>query len=405
MRVPAGLFAVALLGAVAHAQPYGTDVNCSTTGQIVYRISPAGTFTTVISGTGSIVNMVAMDNDNQNLAIINTTGPSLRIVDPTVGMIVRTVWTGAPLTGANYFNPIHTGDFAICSGTGVFVVKHDGSAITTLLSGAPLSSVQSLVQDLATGHIAAGDITASCIFDIDLNGTLVNTWVPGQVGPFAMTQDPRSGDLILGQGANAARGVYRFSHVTSTVTTIAAQPVVGNSNAICFDRAPGNGDIVVGTSPVRRIDMTGAVLATYSGVPLTNSGMCFDKERNVVSIRAASPNVWRFSLNFPGEAGNGYVMALSATGFTPGIPVDTRVISLVPDFITVLSISGGLFPLLQGNVGVLDANDRGSASLDLSSIGTGPLTGFRIWAVAVTLNGAAPSGIQTIGKPIILVLD
>jgi len=391
------------LAAVAQAQPYGTDVNCSTTGQIVYRISPAGAFTTVISGTGSTVNMVAMDNDNRNLAIINTSPPSLRIVDPVMGSVVRTVWTGAPLTGANYFNPVHTGDYVLAQGTALFQIKHDGSAISTIRSGAPFQNLQSLVQDLVTGNIAAGDITATCIFDVDLGGTVLNTWVAGQVGPFSMTQDHQSGDLILGQGAAAARGVYRFSHTTNAVTTIAPQAVVGNSNAICFDRAPGNGEIVVGTSPVRRIDMVGNVLATYSGVPITNSGMCFDKERNLVSVRTASPNQWRFDLNFPGEAGNNYAMALSSTGFTPGIPVDSRFIQLVPDLITLLSLSGGLFPLLQGNIGVLDANDRGTATLDLSAFAG--LTDLRLWAVAVTLNGAAPSGIQTIGKPIIVVLD
>jgi hypothetical protein len=232
---------------------------------------------------------------------------------------------------------------------------------------------------------------------------VVNTWASGLVAPFSMTQDHQSGDLILGQGTS--RGVYRLNQGTGAVTTIATNTVVGNSNAICFDRAPGNGEIVVGTSPVRRIDMTGAVLATYSGVPTTNSGMCFDKERNLLSVRATPPNRWRFFLNFPGESGNSYAMALSTTGFTPGIPVDTRFIQLVPDFITVLSISGGLFPLLQNNVGVLDANDNGVATLDLSAFGTGPLTGFRLWATAVTLNGAAPSGIQTISKPIIVVLD
>jgi hypothetical protein len=293
----------------------------------------------------------------------------------------------------------------LAQNNGLMLIKNDGSAVSTIRTGAPFQNAQGLVQDLVTGNIASGDITANCIFDVDLAGNVLNTWVSGQVGPFAMTQDHQSGDLILGQGANTTRGVYRFSHATSAVTTIAPAAVVGNSNAICFDRAPGNGEIVVGTSPVRRIDMTGAVLATYSGVPTTNSGMCFDKERNLLSVRATPPNRWRFFLNFPGESGNSYAMALSTTGFTPGIPVDTRFIQLVPDFITVLSISGGLFPLLQNNVGVLDANDNGVATLDLSAFGTGPLTGFRLWATAVTLNGAAPSGIQTIGKPIILVLD
>jgi hypothetical protein len=136
-----------------------------------------------------------------------------------------------------------------------------------------------------------------------------------------MTQDHKSGDLILGQGGNSARGVYRFSHATNAVTTIAPASVVGNSNAICFDRAPGSGEIVVGTGPVRRIDMMGNVLASHSPVPATNSGMCFYQERNVVSVRVAQPNQWRFDLSFPGEAGNNYVLALSSTGFTPGIPV------------------------------------------------------------------------------------
>jgi len=97
------------------------------------------------------------------------------------------------------------------------------------------------------------------------------------------------------------------------------------------------------------------------------------------------------------------VLALSSAGFTPGVPVDARFIQLVPDIVTLLSLSGGLFPLLQGNIGVLDANDRGTATLDLSAFSG--LTGLPLWAAAITLAPGAPSGILTIGKPIIVVLD
>jgi hypothetical protein len=33
------------------------------------------------------------------------------------------------------------------------------------------------------------------------------------------------------------------------------------------------------------------------------------------------------------------------------------------------------------------------------------LTGFQLWAVAITLHPGAPSGINTIARPIIVVLD
>jgi len=283
----------AALAAAAAAQPYGTDVICTTTSQVVYRINAAGGVTTIVGSTGGqFANMVAMDNDNRNLAVLLFSPPSIVIVDPVLGGIVGTVWTGPPILTADYFNPLHTGDFFI-AGTGtdnlksLFLVRRDGSGATVLASGAPFANLQGAIQDLATGNLAAGDITANCIFNVTLGGIVVNTWVPGQVGPFSMTQDHQSGDLILGQGANSARGVYRFSHATSAVTTVAPQSVVGNSNAICFDRAPGSGEIVVGTSPVRRIDLAGMVHAVWSGVPATNTGMCFYQERNLVSVRVA----------------------------------------------------------------------------------------------------------------------
>ena len=264
--------------------------------------------------------------------------------------------------------------------------------------GAPFINLQGVIQDLTDGTIAVGDIdsTSKGVFSVALDGTVVTLYAPLSMSAFSMTQDHRDGRLIVGAGAGGT--VYRIDQATNTYTTIT--PGSGNANSIAFDRWSGTGEIVVGSTVTNRIDISGNIITTHAGV--TRTGACFYAERNIVSRRTAT-NVYALDLNVPGQAGKSYILALSASGFNPGIPVDSRVIQLTPDTVFVSSVMGVLAPFLTNNIGILNANARASATLDLSILG--PLTGLRLWAAAVTMDGAAPSGIGVVTRPIILVFE
>ena len=133
--------------------------------------------------------------------------------------------------------------------------------------------------------------------------------------------------------------------------------------------------------------------------------MIFDKSRNLGPELVQAPNHRRIQISFPGDGGKSYVLALSLTGCKPGIPLpDGRVIPLVPDKLTEATVRYVLPPLLTGNIGVLNTYDRALVTMNLNSLGSA-VKGLRVWAAAITLDPAAPSGISQVSAPLLFVLD
>lgn len=396
----AGLLLLAILCSSAPAQPYGTDILASSTSQMLLRISPTGVVNTVATGVGGTCNMVCMDNDNVHIVICRASPPALFRVDPAMNQIVSTIWAGAPLPYIDYFNPTSTGDFLVAANTDVYVVKGDGSSVKTVYSGAPLQNLQGCIQDLATGFYAMGDITADAVFMIAPDGTLVTTHAFSGMNPFSLTQDHRDGALIVGNGGGGV--VHRLFPGAASLTTVSTS--AGNANAICFDRWSGSGEIVVGTTTISRMDILGTVIQTHPGIPGTNSGMCFDRGRNLVTMQVGAANQYQILLNFPGDGGKPYVLGLSISGFSPGIPLAGRVVQLVPDEVFRLSMSGNMAPFFKNNIGNLNTADRALATLDLRTFGK-LLSGLRVWFAAVVVDLNAPGNIGAISKPCVIVLD
>ena len=98
--------------------------------------------------------------------------------------------------------------------------------------------------------------------------------------------------------------------------------------SICFDRWTGQGALI--TTELRSGSASIVHRMTPSGVPVSSfipnitgifTDMTFARGRNVATEHLAHWNHWGLRLSFPGEAGRPYALALSATGFTPGMPV------------------------------------------------------------------------------------
>jgi hypothetical protein len=84
----------------------------------------------------------------------------------------------------------------------------------------------------------------------------------------------------------------------------------------------------------------------------------------------------------PAHAGRGYVAALSL-GTSPGIPIGTQTIPLVPDAVFAATV-GGLPPFLVGMTGYLDRNGVATGSISFPPFPA--LRGVRLYAAFVVLE-------------------
>jgi len=233
----------------------------------------------------------------------------------------------------------------------------------------------------------------------------------GYRGP-GVVQSHYDGDLrVLAPG-----GMLRLDPRRAVQTTLTT--VDFSSTAATFDREPGAGAGTISAIgyllpptaglQIYRLDAGGRIVASTPVAPVNQSlngwGVIRLMDRDLAIQRRATPNLWWLRLNAFTEVGRPFGIALSASGFTPGIPAGGRTIPLVLDPIVVGSLRGTLAPLLTGNLGVVPVGGTAVATLDLRALG-GAVSGARLWAAAVTLDAGAPSGLGLITKPEVLVLD
>ena len=153
---------------------------------------------------------------------------------------------------------------------------------------------------------------------------------------------------------------------------------------------------------IQKVSRSGVNVGTFGNSGSNAFGVVFDRSRNLASELVQAPDHWNLRLSFPGSAGHAYVVAFSFTGYTPGLPLpDGRVIPLVLDTLALLTAQGAIYPFLTGNVGVLNASGTAVAVLNLNGL---PVQGIRLWAVALTIDPAAPLGIGQISAPIVFML-
>ena len=395
------------------------------TPETIYRVDLAGNPTALHSfALSRLPNSFTFDVDNTTLVMHDTNPDAVVRFDLGLPGVVGTLHRGAPLGEVHCVRPFGTGDWLVADShftaangfqTSVRLVRADGSGVATLFSTSAWDAqIRAVAEDLATGEILAGLLTIgtgtapSLIRIAPATGTFtVLDPLPRSIT--ALVQDHRDGTVLYGAWDG---GIFRRAPNGAIDTLIAASHPSGiTASALAFDRAEGNGVLVAGGSGrIARLAFAPGGAATVVAVhaPGTALGLpavkdlAFVGERNVASHRTG-PLRWQFELDFPGEAGTSYALAISLTGFTPGIAVGNRTIPLVPDAAFSASLDGSLAPILQDNVGVLDAGGRATVTLDLSPFGAVD-PNARLWVAAATIDGGAPYGLRTISKPSILVL-
>jgi len=408
--------ALALWAGVADTQALGTDIFTGQTSGRICRLTPTGVATT-LGSFGYFINMLTMDTDNKTIVAMDSLNSSssqrLLRVDPKIGAIVGTIWTGAPLGYVQSWLEVdQDGDYIVCDGYSgqnesyLYKIKRDGSAATTLYKGTPGTYFFAFTESKTNGDWLIGDFQSSnkAVIHVNRDTGVVTTVVPTGASVTGMVQDPNRPDIIMSAGSTTFMSYEPVTHVISTVVTGA-----GSANAMTLDRAPDpagallyagmtSGDIV-------KFDRNGKNLGRVGNTGAGSIlGVCFDRSRNISPLLMTAPNDRDVRLNFPGEAGKGYIFALSLFGFTPGVPLpDGRVIPLNPDSLTFLTVRLPIPPLLTGNIGVLDPFDSATVKLNLNALGN-VVKGLRVWAAAIVIDPNAPSGISQISGPMLFVL-
>ncbi len=344
--------------------------------------------------------------DHTNRFVVSGSLFSMSEYDVLTSALVRTA--GVPwLTGASRH---HADGYTIAS-SGTLMHLDSNFVLTTMGTVSTATIVTLHGRELWTGDYVLTDEMGRVLLvshDTRQVRTLTTILAPGFTSVPSVLQSHVDGDLRVLQ--SQAPGIVRFDPRTGFRTQLSAQRFSGSA---VFETTMGNGAIrVIGNAlppavqpAFHTVTPGGTIIAsTLLATSPGGWGMCRADGRRLSARRVSTPNRWDIRVDSPLDAGLPYVVALSATGFTPGIRVGARTLALVPDALFALSIRGALGPLLTGNIGVLPATGVANATLDLRRFGNA-LSGLRIWTAAAIFDPAAPNGVRRITRPEILVLD
>lgn len=120
-----------------------------------------------------------------------------------------------------------------------------------------------------------------------------------------------------------------------------------------------------------------------------------------LNVRVVTPpNDRALELAFPYDGGRAYAVGLSLTGAAARASLpDGRPIPLEPDEYTAAALGDRLAPLVTGATGLLDASGRATVPIRANALGAA-VRGRTIWATAIVLDAAAPSGVAHVTDPV-----
>jgi len=400
---------LAALGVRGQAQPIRTNILAGTYWNTLVRTTTGGAVTTV--GSFGALSSLIMDVDNRHLVAAEGffVIPPFRIlrIDPVAAAIVATLWSGAPFKiQIPSIDLDQDGDYIVCDADNpgkVYRLKADGSALTTILTAPAGRFFSSAIKDQVSGDliVSAADFTARIFLRVSRDGSTVRTIT--QIAPVAVgspMQDPHLSEIYYASVSTVLALEPSMGAVTSLGTV--ASPLV----CLTVDRSPAtSGGLIYACDQagvLSYLDRNAKRIATLSTINAMS--LVIDRSRNLASRLIKAPNHRVINVSFPSSASRSFVLAVSATGYQPGVPLpDGRVIPLTPDSLTLVTSRASIPPLIAGNIGVLDPSGGAVVTMDLNGLGS-VVKGMRVWAAAVTLDPNAPLGIGEISRPFVLVL-
>jgi hypothetical protein len=412
--VPA--FALALvLAATAVGQPPMAQGDVVTSdGANVFRITPQGVMSTLVTNLPFPINALLPAPDNRGVIAIGS-GIARIAADGTVTTLVSVnAGLNCALAEVDGDGNVLLGGLA---GQALFFKVEPGGLVSTLMdarsslfwglvgggldpltgdlivAGRPLAPAPEGLYRVTAG--ASPQITAMCA--VPIGGTLADGG--------AIHHDPVTGDLMF----FSPGGVHRVSPTPPhAVTTVHPGPPVGQIPCL-VEHDPARGDYVFGTAygplpnpqipvGVLRFDATTRTFRTLIQNLFYPRGVTVAGIRHLCGLTGPTPGGrYTMLVSSPTEPGVAYVVALSAAP-RPGIPLPGgRRIQLVPDALFFQSLTNaGIF---RGFQGVLNGQGEAQATVNVPRIPG--LRGFRFFASAVTLvQGRVSTIAETIGATI-----
>lgn len=372
------------------------------------RVNSAGVVTTLLprSYFYSASPGFAVDLDNRSYVLANPNTGGLLIVDAK-GTAIRSI--GLPGSGGVQDVVLNAaGDYAVLAwlpgGGGILEVDRRTHAVKTLWSGSQFGTACGFLRDADTGDFIAVKGAPLELFRIAEDGSSIASIAMLTIGKTGqLTQDLATGafmSLVIPYPPSNWCPLYAVSS-RGRVTMISGVPM---GDVAAADRATSRHPRVVLATHVG-LEFYSYQTRTVTPFARLNGFVTHvqpEGSRNVAT-EAQGAGRWIVRLDFPGEARRAYAAALSFSGIRPGLRLaDGRSMLFNPDAISVASLLGHLAPYFRGQVGILDAQGRGQAVLDVSSLP--PLRGVSIWIQALTIHPAAPLGLATIADPVQLTL-
>jgi len=404
---------LAIPGAGVQAQPLRTDILAGTYSQNLVRTTIGGVVSTV--GSFGTHPALAMDIDNKH--VLAADGffviPPFRVlrIDPVSRSIVATLWSGAPFNIQILSILLdQDGDYILCEGYNpgkLYRLKADGSALTTIYIAPAGHLLSGAIEDQISGDwiLSASDSMPSggqVFLCVSRDGSTVNTItkIP-YVAVGSPMQDPHRTEIYYASGSSTFLTLEPSIGIVKSLGPSTA-PLV----CLTMDRSPApSGGLIYACDRMGVLsyfDRNARRIGTISTIAAMS--LVIEHSRNIASRLVKAPNNRVIHVSFPASAGRPFVLALSASGYTPGLQLgDGRVIPLVLDSLTLLTSRTSIPPLLAGNVGVLDSSGGAKVTMNLNGFGSA-LKGVRIWAAAVTFEKNAPLGIAEISRSFLLVL-
>jgi hypothetical protein len=414
--------ALGLLGGLVDAQPYPAGWFVPGKGHLHY-VSPLGKVTSV-TWPGMDPEHAMMHWDNRTVLVADLSQSTILKVDPVMLTVVGTLTTNGFGHIRAYQSAAMDSNGDIFFGQswpqkGIFKLDHNTFKMSTIFNaaGSFLTWPNQFLTDVDTGEIIVGDDDSSnddflYLVRRDASGMTSIGKMGGGWG-FTMgcykhipTGDIYSGEYwgslnVLKAGTSVATLFQNYSNTFGRV----AAPHPDRASAATQTLVTGAPYSAGKWDGLWSIDIATKVATKIAAIPRDCHRCLPVYGRNVQSV-STGKGTWDTYISFPGQANKAFLMAISATGVRPGLPLpDGRQIPLVLDTLALVSITPGLAPFVTGNTGhLLDQNGEGMVKINLGMLPQAA-NGVRLWFCALVLDSLAPLGIAEIADPKCFVIE
>jgi len=415
-RTAGSMAGLMLAGGLLSAQlhPNGAAGVTDVAGQ-VFLFDGAKVTTLTLGSAGNFG--CVMDGENRLLLVVSVSGQLVKI-DPKSGTVVGLLATG--LAGANDIVVDHNGDHFVNSASNLWKVDRAGrvSTILTRLTEAwGGAAVDIDTGDLIIQSTAGQNVDPTLLVSRD--GSSVTTLGVGADARFGIAQHIPTGDIFIGSCCGdfvQSENLYHLlaSDHIATVWLARPSPPVGVYSLKADRSSAAVQQLLLGAfrpslssrgyGGLYTIDIATKAVNQLTTIQFNLYEVELLYRRNLFGVRTGR-GTWDIGLAVPEDARRGYLMTMGGSGVRPGIVLpDGRRINLVVDLLTLFGLTIGYGNFLQGHLGVLNAEGRATARLDLSGFGPA-MNGTRFHFVAVTIDPAAPLGLKTITDPFVLEVE